>query len=55
MFQIKDQRALKRALQAAVEAIVIKMNTPIGEKYREVDLDLDEAVAALVRVLEATR
>lgn len=42
---------LKHSLQAVVEAVVKKMSAT-GDAYRELDRDLDDAVAQLLKLLE---
>lgn len=46
-----DERQIKSALQAAVEAIVGKMNST-GDAYREFDADLDDAIRKLIVLLK---
>ena len=47
-----DQTELKRALQAAVEAILDKINADGQKDYNAADLDLDAAIRRLAQLLE---
>ncbi len=49
-----SEAELKRALQAAIEAVIGKLNTE-GDAYREFDDDLGRAVAALAHILQPSR
>lgn len=46
-----DQHELKNALQAAIEAVVGKMNSQ-GDAYREFNADLEAAVSRLATLLD---